>query len=799
MKLFTYMFMLFWGVSAPSYAGVEFLGFSDIDHNEIVIPAADVDYVRNDSAITFSISSGIDRRLHAIAKRDGVIVFDDTTNVINTSDRVEVHGKAFYGKNITIDDLRVDGDYTVEISTLDLSGKVVASELYHFKRDTVPPVIDDKDISWVRAGYSLGSIDDFADSYATFGLKLNSVKDNNSGLQKAQYWVKNKHFPRVTVDALLHKNSDFQGGVSIRAKQAANKALFPQDRYTIGFDIFDNAGNVSTISRQSNIDSHCPSTGPTVEVYNPLTGGWEPYVSGMVVHANPVKMRWGRLSKDFAVNNDSFGWSGAASSEPVTYYTREFIYPQTRTYFEMFNKAGLRCFMGGLSSIKLTLADGVDEAPGFTGAEFKTTLNSNWVRSTTIKYNQPFTLTTVKVKVPVRTYRQRAWIPAVGADCYIEIGETSCESKATATYSSGRGYSPKPIYVGREDKSWAVHVSYLYFYWDMNPIIIEGVTHNTSQSVLIARLNDPDTVSDWRSYMWTIRSLVVQYINKTTGNEGSITSKSYVMNDTNHRVDTVDVSYLEDGEYTFTFVATDSYGNVSSEKLDSYIDNNAPVIDVNYDTGSGLPKEINKLENIKIKLTDVSDSTLVSARLYGSSSNDDVFLGLINHADNTYSVERPRIFPTLLDGEHYTLEFIAKDKYENVSTKSVTFKYMIDNLIVMDTQYYLPININLKTKDNHPIASIYSTSPLEVEGGMLATGIQLGNITSRINSDISINIMTANGVVSVAPGETKEISIDLGDSGKPLSLDIFPSQLNEIGRAELMFDIQSLRSKWSEN
>ena len=114
----------------------------------------------------------------------------------------------------------------------------------------------------------------------------------------------------------------------------------------------------------------------------------------------------------------------------------------------------------------------------------------------------------------------------------------------------------------------------------------------------------------------------------------------------------------------------------------------------------------------------------------------------------------------------------------------------------MEVQPYLPVDQNLKNSRDEPLATISSTAPLQIEGGMLATGPQEATVTNRAVSDFAVKLETSNGTVTVQPGETRDAVIDLGDTGQALSVDLYPAESGTSGSAEIMFDIQSLRSKY---
>jgi hypothetical protein len=169
---------------------------------------------------------------------------------------------------------------------------------------------------------------------------------------------------------------------------------------------------------------------------------------------------------------------------------------------------------------------------------------------------------------------------------------------------------------------------------------------------------------------------------------------------------------------------------------------------------------------------------------------------VVNQGNNVFSFEQPKIFPTLLEGESYSLEVIAEDEFKNKQTEVITFKYMPENLIEMETQTYLGVSHRLYDENDMPLARIFSEAPLKIDEGMMATGVQNAYITNRSDSDISVKLVLDGSELEVSPGETKEIQVDLGNTGKNLSIEVYPATAHA-GKASLMFDIPQLTSKFN--
>ncbi|EGQ9744520.1 DUF4165 domain-containing protein [Vibrio parahaemolyticus] len=797
-------------VVSPVFAGLEFIEYADTDNETKLLSNFSNVFINNQSDLELFVASGLDRKLRVKVLKGGTEVEQTTTSVINTNDRISKEGRDFYGKIVDLQGVNNDGTYSISIETLSLTGEVVATDTYELVRDTVPPVINDNDITWVRNGWSFGNIEHFSYTDSSLELRLNSLSEERSGLSHVDYFISTPErlaadpLDKSVLEARLNKDSEFVGNATITAAAAVHPNVAPnQDLYTIGFQVYDKAGNSATIKRNSHIDNLCPAA-PSIEVYNSRTSQWEPYSSNMTIHQNPIKIRWGRDVSTFENgSNAPYGWvkdhNVSQTIGTKAYYERTLPIPQDYSYFYFYTRAGEVCHRQTLSSFKFAFADGVDKAPVGGTVWYKTNLpehKGEWIKSTSPKYNKPYTITAVRHFAEARSYRQKAW----GTDipvCYIEPGQTFCDSNTSISYSSGRGYSPKTVYLDNADGGLQVHYGYVYTYWDMNDPKIVSVTVNPELKRVISKSHDPDTVSDWRKNMWKISKVEAVIDSLDTADSYRLSPIESEQLDIRNREDSFDLSQLKDGTYEVTVVATDTYGNVgqSQEPVSFKVDNTAPEIEVKY-RGVSLPETIVDLRDLTFSLSDFSSAVVVSGRLHGSSSNENVFLGVVNQGNNVFSFEQPKIFPTLLEGESYSLEVIAEDEFKNKQTEVITFKYMPENLIEMETQTYLGVSHRLYDENDMPLARIFSEAPLKIDEGMMATGVQNAYITNRTDSDISVKLVLDGSELEVSPGETKEIQVDLGNTGKNLSIEVYPATAHA-GKASLMFDIPQLTSKFN--
>lgn len=133
----------------------------------------------------------------------------------------------------------------------------------------------------------------------------------------------------------------------------------------------------------------------------------------------------------------------------------------------------------------------------------------------------------------------------------------------------------------------------------------------------------------------------------------------------------------------------------------------------------------------------------------------------------------------------------AADEFGNESVESIDFGYTPDNLIIIDSQTYLPSPVPIYDSQDKAIATIYSNEMLTLDGGQLATGVQLAEISNRKDSDFAISVRNDGDVVTVQPGETKNMEVDLGSAGMKINIEVYPASSIE-GSAQFLFSIPSL-------
>ncbi|HIC2071181.1 TPA: Ig-like domain-containing protein, partial [Raoultella ornithinolytica] len=172
------------------------------------------------------------------------------------------------------------------------------------------------------------------------------------------------------------------------------------------------------------------------------------------------------------------------------------------------------------------------------------------------------------------------------------------------------------------------------------------------------------------------------------------------------------------------------------------------------------------------------DASLISLQLAGGPNSEKVTLAFTPLSKDVFIPEYPRIFPnTDESGQMYHLEALAIDESGNRTTKTLNFTYQPANLIMLDNLKTLATAVALKATDNTPLA-IIRTSVLRRQDGSIITGQLNGTLTVQKNAQFGVTVAG----VTVQPGETKSLSLDLGN-GEERTYPVTPAVSGQSGTA----------------
>ncbi len=812
--------------ACSSYAAVEGVKYVDPTgtSHDTTLAVSSSNFLNNNGSLTLYISSGLDRRIRLTTSVNNSVLKTEQTSIINIQDEITYNGNTFFGKVIT-SPVSVDGNYTLLIETLNLSGDVVASETLSYVRDTVAPnpgTLTGSNYSG-HTGHKFQPADtwfftQFVSGTSKAKIKGSGISDAN-GIQKVElltytlspktlYKARTLSYDEATGSALFEFTSDW----SILPRDDNGETI-----QGIEFRVTDTAGNQAVTDMQQVIyDTYKTGDLKLVGVYDPdssatMAGekGFVPYTSGMTVKTNPIQFMY-RVSEDNYVDYKLGGLGFVGHSKVITNRGDGYVYAVYNRPYNFKNSNYIRFNQRGSYSIgnvsyHMLLDESAPKAPSRSGvfqykySDIGWSSNSRWDIQTS---QLPLRIEGVRQYVGARTYDQV--FSHAGYKCTIPAGQTVCEitlpeSDKWLLAKGNSGYYHEGSSLQNLDGSlygdpqWA-NVTYN----DVYAPIINSTTYNAETKLLTVSITQPSAGS-WFDRLrlgnvWIEDASKGAFLHKH-GDTCTRQSSSYSCE--------FDLNNLSEGEYSYVVKAQERHGLITTgtETLTYVSDRTAPVIEWGYADEDTVPETISDLRDMKIIISDLSAMKIDELRITGSSFDVNYLLGysLISstesdgQGENVYSIELPKLFPTMEENEHYSISVTASDEYGNKSSSSVDVVFIPENLIQLDVQSYLPVTTNLLDENNTPIARIYTDEALVLEGAQKATGEQLAEITVDRNAGGALSFVTSNGVVTIAPGETKEVSIDLGTAGSALNVDVYPA-FNEEGKAKFMFSIPQLSS-----
>lgn len=109
----------------------------------------------------------------------------------------------------------------------------------------------------------------------------------------------------------------------------------------------------------------------------------------------------------------------------------------------------------------------------------------------------------------------------------------------------------------------------------------------------------------------------------------------------------------------------------------------------------------------------------------------------------------------------------------------------------------LPYNIQLLDHQDNPTTLIKTDDKLRVEDGSIATGMQYATISLKGNATQSYTFTEqyTNTSVTLAPGESKQISFELDDNGGEAIFLVTPTDIGKTGTSKYTISIPTVNSR----
>ena len=774
-------------VAAPASAALLELSYTD-PQGAPQKRSPDYVYINPVGGIAFSASAGLDRKVQVEikSKTDETFVQVTTSRLLAASDRITIDGQEYYGATVAISNIP-EGAYILATRILSNNGSVVEEETKALVVDSTPPSLSG-DWDFYRGAWGGGDITGF-DYLEQRTISFDGITDTGTWVSKVQFFAElpgsgierrylDASYDSTTGDAQLNKPTPAQ-----------YRNLFHTNRqdYTIGFRAYDRAGNYAETTRESGFNGSCGSHDIS-HVWDPQQLAWVGYTSGMTAYENPVKFRTRTpLSEHIETNGTGrFGYNFPIADQDATYVYRDMtaIKPKAATYFTFFTDTGY-CNAIYMNSLNVTLADGVDSAPVYTGMKYRIT-GEEWVEYNRLRINTPYTIDAFEISAEVRGYEQKAILNRIG-ECTIPTGETSCTIPASYSKTTGNGYEPLAVWL--DGMGARVHHSYFYSYWDMEPSEVKYATIDHGSKRVRTQVFDSQTTENHLLDLWWPRTREIKATNSSTGGETTISSTSTIKPNYQTWNDTYYLTGLSEGHYTLSFFVKDAFGNIVETDAGEFTqDSTPPAITITH-SGAAVGTEvisIASLDDLAIRLTDAVDQapSIVSINFSGGDQGDNINLGW-RQDDSGYRLEYPIMFPSLDRGTEYLLSVRAKDAQYNESSKELRFSYdpaRVQLSTGMDGEIVIPaVTMSFSLAAG---GQAIETEPYVLADGSTISGAY--SVYATLKDDSEMPLMVNGWLVN--PGQTVEVvsAYDFGQTGGRLSLPLASAEDGLEGKADLL-------------
>ncbi|HFI9381086.1 TPA: Ig-like domain-containing protein [Vibrio parahaemolyticus] len=796
MKTYKTFLVLMGAAIVGTHAQAEVLSVEYTDMNNVSeeLPVSNK-YINPKSDITVQVSGGLDRRLVVkLNTNTGITTQTITSEVIGVNDRISSLNRDYYGKTFTLKK-PADGTYELVAEIINLSGDVVQTDRYPLVVDTTPPTIGDPEAKSYGGldGYNLPPDVWYTGYYSHNKYFASNVEDENSGIASVNAIVREGN--------RIHKHA--KATFDAQAKQAHighGKSWFPGgDNATrvfgLQFEAIDKAGNKGYSKNQLTYYDTVGGNEELYAVYDPdstsVMGGqkgYVPYVAGMTVKSNPIKIMY-RIPKSNYSDFSRGGISAVGASTVLKDVDSEYVYAiYSRPYgFNDNNHVRFtdrRSWVTDTISYNLKLADSAPKAPVRKGNQYQYSDIgwSSWSRHVNAE-ELPVKVLASKGIVEVRPYDQ---IYNHMGTCTIPAGKTSC----TITYNPPKELK-KGTYGNLHDGSSFKNIDgslysqpgWASVHWNGSEIpSVTKTEWDPSTKKVTVYAHQPN-----RGYYFDKVRITDAYLESNNIRLPAMRTK-WEENGTNYKFE-FDLTPVPEGTYDVVAVVKENHNNYGRAPVVSFTnDSTPPTISLSY-KNKPIGDMIQGISGLTVEANDSTAMTLVDAQLSGGPASDTVFLAFSKTGEDSWKLEQPRIFPALQDNEEYTLTVRIKDEFDNIGIAKANFKYTPENWLKLEGLKTLPVGVKLLFRNDQPVALVTS-SELRTDSGNLATGIQDATVTLRKDAPYSVFIEGH----SIAPGQTKTIQFDLGTQGGKLHIPIYPASNVTEGNAEFMIEVPQLKS-----
>lgn len=743
--------------------------------------------------INFALSAGVDRKVKVSILNDkGRRVSSSIGKILGAEDRITAAGSPYYGEILSLPTPN-DGIYTVRAEIMTADGKrSVQQDDYPLIIDTTPPAYTGSRVSGqLYNGTGTGDVWKLGTGGNSGPLiVLDGVTDDNE-VSSVELFVERE-------DKTLYKQ--FKLNYDSTKKQATkytNGGVFPKsdldEEFALTFIITDKAGNKTTVGPQralyDNVSNHPSEPFGVFDpdhngVLAPGLNGFVPYSSGMTVKTNPVRLAWRVPKNDWheyreggvSLVNSMGELTKAHTDADYVYLVTSTPYGNTDHNYARWSNFG--SWGGGGLNYNLKLSESTDKSPRLIGVEYDYS-DKGWASFRRFDVNNsllPLSIKGIRVNAEARSYPQ---IAVHKGQCTIPVGKTSCSIPQEYTLDTRTtGYIHDNATVYNATKTLRSNPMWAEVNW--NDLHYPSLNHefNEKSKVLTVHVNQPAR----GAYFDRLR---LQGVQIEDANKNVLSVKGQLTdNNVENYTYTFDLKTVPEGNYELVAAATERHGPVTREPLFSYVaDTTPPVMGINVKSGS----KIQSLDDFEISLRDNVDTEpdLTSILLKGGPASDLIKLSWRKLDSGHFKLEYPIMFPSLKEGEDYTLTVTGADAHGNTTSKVVSFSYEPLQMALadgVDGKIYLPAIASTFHRKNG--LSAISTEPLRLGAGETVMGKYDVIVSLRSDSDVPVVI---NGR-KIHPGDAATVSSqhDFSTTGGRIDVPVMAAENGKTGKAHVL-------------
>ncbi len=561
--------------------------------------------------------------------------------------------------------------------------------------------------------------------------------------------------------------------------------------FELQFIAIDRAGNTHKSPRQRLMyDNVVDAPSEPFGVYDPNASGsigpglskYVPYQAGMTVKTNPIRLAY-RVPKSnwHTYNEAGLRIVNSVGDVNVVGTDSSYVYITISKPMDFNNNNQLRWvnfgqWGGGTFPYDLVLSSSAPKTPVLLGVDYRYSDVgwSSFYRMNIQNDQLPIAIDRVRVRVEPRPFVQQA--THMGS-CNIPAGASSCEFAITRNLAKGTtGYLHDIARVWNENKTLVSTTRYAEVNW--NDKHYPAITHRYHDG---DKFLEVDIYQEGRGSYFDRLRLKDSWLEDASGVRLSVPGGKSVENNKNYTY-AWDLTDLPEEFLTLYAVAQENHGPKTRVKLfDFQGDRTPPEIDI---VSSDI---ITSLDDIRIHVIDAIDDSprITNIGLQGGPADDSVSLSSRRLGDGEFQLEYPIMFPSLTEGEEYTLTVVARDAHRNESSEEVSFIYSPPQVALqggVDGKLMIPaVQHEFKHLDGR---RIIETQPLTLADGSTVAGTY--DVFASLRSDAEVPLIV-NGV-RIEPGDTTQIMSrhDFGASEGRLSLPLLAAEQGLEGVSSLL-------------